>query len=94
MPLVLAVSALAAVPSDIAVAQEASAVPPGVAAAQEVSAVPIPRPAVADSTRVATAVAVQNSLRAVQQTLQQGQALQFQMQQQSAYEHFQALNGR
>ena len=55
---------------------------------------PTPTPAVADSTRVATAAAVQNSLQTVQQTLQQGQALQFQLQQQSAYEQFRALNGR
>ena len=69
-------------------------VPPGTVVAQEVSAAPIPTPAVADSTRVATAAAVQNSLQTAQQVLQQGQALQFQLQQQSAYEQLRALNGR
>jgi hypothetical protein len=94
MLLLMVVSALAAVPPGIAVAQDASAMSPSIAAAPELAAVPIPTPAVADSTRVATAAAVQNSLQTAQQVLQQGQALQFQLQQQSAYEQFRALNRR
>ena len=94
MLLLMVVSALAAVSPGIAVAQDASAVPPGIAAALEVWAVPISTPAVADSTRVATAAAVQNSLQTAQQVLQQGRALQFEIQQQSAYEQFRALNSR
>jgi hypothetical protein len=94
MLLVLAVSALAAVPPGIAMAQDASSVPPSFAAALEGSALPMPTATIADSTRVATAAAVQNSLHTAQQVLQQGQALQFQLQQQSTYQQFRALNGR
>jgi hypothetical protein len=80
--LVMALSTLVAVHTDAADAQERSTATP--------MPTSVPTPAVSDATRAATTAALNNSTQNAWQTLQQGQMLQNQMQQQAANERFRA----